>query len=52
MTESLPPTAAVRVGRASFDPSNFAEFEALIRKRAEYLVLGPGSPPDLISPAR
>ncbi|RMI35670.1 hypothetical protein [Nocardia stercoris] len=38
MTESLPATAVVRVGRATFEPSRYAEFDALVRKQAEYLV--------------
>ena len=38
MTESLPATAVVRVARGSFDPSRFAEVDALATKQAEYLV--------------
>ncbi|MEC3917857.1 hypothetical protein [Nocardia sp. CDC160] len=38
MTEALPAGAVVRVGRASFDPSDYERFEALIRKQADYLV--------------
>jgi hypothetical protein len=38
MTESLSATAVVRVSRASFDPSRFAEVDALNTKQAEYLV--------------
>ena len=38
MTEPLPATAVVRVGRASFDPGRVDEFDALIRKQAEYLI--------------
>lgn len=38
MPESLPATAVVRVGRASFDPARYEEFEALIEKQSEYLV--------------
>ncbi len=36
MTESLPATAVVRVARLSFDPSRFAEVDALGKKQAEY----------------
>jgi hypothetical protein len=38
MAESLSATAVVRVARASFDPSRFAELDALITKQAEYLI--------------
>ena len=38
MTESLPATAVVRVSRANFDPSRFAEFDALVTRQAEYLI--------------
>lgn len=38
MTESLPVTAVVRVSRGTFDPSRFAEIDALATKQAEYLV--------------
>jgi hypothetical protein len=38
MTESLSATAVVRVARGSFDPSRFAEFDALTTKQAEYLI--------------
>jgi hypothetical protein len=38
MTESLPATAVVRVSRGSFDPSRFAEVDALNKKVSEYLV--------------
>jgi len=38
MTESLSATAVVRVSRASFDPSRFAEVDALNTKQAEYLI--------------
>ena len=37
MTESLPATAVVRASRATFDPSRFAEIDALHTKQAEYL---------------
>jgi hypothetical protein len=38
MTESLPSTAVVRVSRGSFDPSRFAEVDAVNKTVAEYLV--------------
>lgn len=38
MSESLPATAVVRVSRATFDPSLFAEVDALNRKQSEYLI--------------
>ena len=38
MTESLPSTAVVRVSPGSFDPSRYAEIDALARKQAEYLI--------------
>ncbi|MBU3064339.1 hypothetical protein KO481_22745 [Nocardia sp. NEAU-G5] len=47
MTETLPTTAVVRVGLASFDPSKFAEFDALARKQAEYLTPAIGQLPGI-----
>ena len=38
MTESLPATAVVRVSRATFDPSLFAEVDAMNKKTSEYLI--------------
>src|SRR5579863_8697893 len=38
MAESLPATAVVRVSRASYDPSRFAEVEAASKKTAEYII--------------
>ncbi len=38
MTEPLPGTAVVRVSRASFDPSRFAEVDAVDTKVSEYLI--------------
>lgn len=38
MTESFPATAVVRVSRGNFDPSLFAEVDAVNKKVAEYLV--------------
>jgi hypothetical protein len=38
MTESLPATAVVRVSRGTFDPSRFAEVDAMNKKVSEYLI--------------
>jgi hypothetical protein len=38
LTESLSPTAVVRVSRGSFDPSRFAEVDAVNKKISEYLI--------------
>ena len=38
MTESLPTTAVVRVSPGYFDPSLYAEVDALAIKQADYLV--------------
>ena len=38
MAESLPAAAVVRVSSGTFDPSRFAEIDALSTKQAEYLV--------------
>jgi hypothetical protein len=38
MAESLPTTAVVRVSRASYDPSRFAEVDAASKKTAEYII--------------
>lgn len=38
MTESLSATAVVRVSRGNFDPSRFAEIDALNEKVSEYLI--------------
>jgi hypothetical protein len=38
MTESLPATAVVRVSRASFDPSRFAEVDAASKKTSAYII--------------
>lgn len=36
--ESLPTTAVVRVSRAGFDPSRFAEVDAMSKKTSEYII--------------
>jgi hypothetical protein len=38
MTDSFPATAVVRVAVLNFDPSLFAEVDALAMKQAEYLI--------------
>ena len=38
MTESLPSTAVLRVSPGSFDPSLYAEIDALAKKQADYLI--------------
>jgi hypothetical protein len=38
VTELLPATAVLRVSRGSFDPSRFAEVDAVNKKVSEYLV--------------
>jgi hypothetical protein len=38
MTESLPGTAVVRVASGSFDPSRFAEVDAVTNKVSGYLI--------------
>ena len=38
MPEPLPATAVIRVSRATFDPSRFAEVDAMNRKTSEYLI--------------
>ena len=48
MTESLPATAFVRVSRASFDPSRFAEVDAMNTKTSEYLIPAVGRLPGLL----
>jgi hypothetical protein len=48
MTGSLPATAVVRVSRATFDPSRFAEVDAMNKKTSEYLIPAIGRLPGLI----
>jgi hypothetical protein len=38
IAETLPTTAVVRVSRASFDPSRFAEVDATSKKTSEYII--------------
>jgi hypothetical protein len=48
MTESLPATALVRVSRATFDPSRFAEVDAVNKKTSDYLIPATKRLPGLI----
>ena len=48
MNESLPPTAVVRASRATFDPSRFAEVDAMNTKTSEYLIPAVTQLPGLI----
>jgi uncharacterized Fe-S cluster-containing radical SAM superfamily protein len=38
IAETLPATAVVRVSRAGFDPSRFAEVDAASKKTSEYII--------------
>jgi hypothetical protein len=38
MPESLPATAVIRVSRATFDPSRYAEVDAMNTKTSQYLI--------------
>ena len=38
MTESLPTSAVIRISRANFDPSRFAEVDAMSKKTSEYII--------------
>lgn len=48
MTESLPATAVVRASRATFDPSRFAEVDAMNTKTSQYLIPAVSQLPGLI----
>jgi hypothetical protein len=48
MSESLPATAVVRVSRGSFDPSRFAEVDAMNKRVSGYLIPAIGRLPGLI----
>lgn len=48
MAESLPATAVVRASRATFDPSRFAEVDAMNTKTSEYLMPAVSRLPGLI----
>lgn len=38
MAESLPPTAVIRISRANFDPSRFAEVDVMSKKTSAYII--------------
>jgi hypothetical protein len=48
MTESLPASAVVRASRATFEPSRFAEVDAVNTKISEYLIPAVKQLPGLI----
>jgi len=48
MTESLPATAVIRASRATFDPSRFAEVDAMNTKTSKYLIPAVKQLPGLI----
>lgn len=48
MSESLPPTAVVRVSRGTFDPGRFVEVEAMNGRVSKYLAPAIGRLPGLI----
>lgn len=48
MTESLPASAVVRVSRGTFDPSRFAEVDAMNTETSDYLIPAIGRLPGLI----
>jgi hypothetical protein len=48
MPEPLPATAVVRASRATFDPSRFAEIDAVHTRTAEYLAPAVAQLPGLI----
>ncbi len=48
MTESLPKTAVIRASRATFDPSRFAEVDAMNTKTSKYLIPAVQKLPGLI----
>jgi hypothetical protein len=48
MTESLPATAFFRISPASFDPSRFAEVDAMNKRTSQYLIPAVKQLPGLI----
>jgi hypothetical protein len=38
MTESLPPTAVIRVSRGNFDPARFEEVDRMTKETGKYLI--------------
>lgn len=38
MTETLPPTAVIRVSRGNFDPARFEEVDRMTKETGKYLI--------------
>ncbi len=49
MTESLPPTAVIRVSRGNFDPARFEEVDRMTKETGTYLIPAIQKLPGLIS---
>jgi hypothetical protein len=49
MTESLPPTAVIRVSRGNFDPARFAEVDRMTKETGTYLIPAIQKLPGLLS---
>lgn len=49
MTESLPPTAVIRVSRGNFDPARLSEVREAVTTTSEYLIPAIKKLPGLIS---
>lgn len=49
MTESLPPTAVIRVSRGNFDPARFEEVDRVTKETSTYLIPAIQKLPGLLS---
>jgi hypothetical protein len=49
MTESLPPTAVIRVSRGNFDPARFEEVDRMAKETGTYLIPAIQKLPGLLS---
>ena len=49
MTESLPPTAVIRVSRGNFDPARFKEVDRMTKETGTYLIPAIQKLPGLLS---
>ena len=49
MTESLPPTAVIRVSRGNFDPARFEEVDRMAKEISTYLIPAIQKLPGLLS---
>ncbi len=49
MTESLPPTAVIRVSRGNFDPARFEEVDRMTKETGTYLIPAIQRLPGLLS---